>query len=165
VSVFDSMLDIVQRAVVDLGPVWFTICRCLEFTDEAPERKQDFAWAAIDRKGRFRVCRDTFRCEVEPHANAACDRLEMQEIAVWFEVPPDACSATARGSVQRVDQVLDRVVGDVRRIDLDADAVDRKRQPKPPVDGWFVVDADAWSGGQARYLVLIECTASTSAAT
>lgn len=111
------------------------------------------------------MCRDTFRCEVEPHANAACDRLEMQEIAVRFQVPPDACSVAARGGVQRIDQVLDRVVGDIGRIDLDADAVDRERQPKPPVDGGLVVDADARSGGQVRYLALTECTASTSAAT
>jgi hypothetical protein len=121
-------------------------------------------WQAVRRAAPYWPD-GAFRGEVESHADAAGDRLEMQEVAVWFEVPPDACSATARGSVQRVDQVLDRVVGDVRRIDPDADAVDRERQPKPPVDGWIVVDADAWSGGQVRYLALTECTASTSAAT
>jgi hypothetical protein len=57
------------------------------------------------------------------------DQLEVKEIAVRLKVPPNECSLSSHAGIQRVDQLLDRVVRDVGCIDLDARVIDLDRQP------------------------------------
>ena len=161
----EAIRDDVQIAIVDVRPMLPMRLAGLEPAQEAPERQQDLACRAVEHQDVAFACPVAVRSEVEAQADAIAVRLEMEEITVRFEMPPDAGGIAARCGVQRVDQSSDRIVRRVRGVDVDADAGGLDRQRQPPVPGGRERDAEARSGAQCAYLALPACTASTSAAT
>lgn len=106
----EAIGDDVQIAIVDGGPMRCVGFAGLEPAQETPERQQDVAWRAVESQHVACACRIAVRGEIEAQAEAFAVRLEMEEIAVRFEMPPHAGGIAARGGVQRVDQLPDGVV-------------------------------------------------------
>jgi len=148
-------LDGKKALVMHLRPVRFPVGVRLKLPEEPKKRQENLGAAPAKRQDRLRQPAFTAWGKVQPKQHIVADRLEAHEVAIGFQVPPYLRMYAAGNEIDRVDQVLDRIVGDIRGVDGNALVADAQAERHPTVRGRRMLDADSLHADQAWMMLCL----------
>lgn len=138
----DLCLDCVDAPKVHRRPVWFLVRVRLEFSKEPPEGQEYFAPAASSGEHRPSSAALAVRGELQAELDFPTHWLEVHEIAIWFEVPPNRGLVSLRCTFNGCKKLLNGIVWNVGRIEIESSAVNAQLERQPPVGGRLVLEVN-----------------------